>query len=464
MKWMKAVLWGALLSAAGSVSGSDAVREAPQDYATGVMLDTTGSSPWYRVSLPQAVYQSTAWQDLRDVRVFNHQGDAVPFALEVQKTQPATPQTEALRLFPLAVSPVAPREPDRRDSAAFILRSQTGVEIRLESDEVNTIGQSYLLTLPEARQEPFSLAQLRLNWNTPAGNWQGKASVYASQDLRDWRPVQEGAPLMDLVRDNDRLKMDTINASLTLSAQWNRYLLVILDSQSPALALNSVTAIADSSEPAAERIVVAARPDRVGDDQVIWRWTQAQPLTSLRIALENEGVLPVELSWRSGEKAPWQPLTKTVLYQWDGKRSPDLRLSGQQVEAVRMMTINARLPETLPELSGARDSYQLVFNTQGKGPYMLAWGNRAAQKADIGLDMLIPASLRNADDLNDLPWAGAQESVMLGGKARLTATSAAEQQSRWKTLLVWGTLILGVAALALMAWRIWREVKKDPAA
>jgi len=225
-----------------------------------------------------------------------------------------------------------------------------------------------------------------------------------------------------------------------------------------------VTAIADSSEPAAERIVLAARPDKVGDDQVIWRWTQAQPLTSLRIALENEGVLPVELSWRSGEKAPWQPLTKTVLYQWDGKRSPDLRLSGQQVEAVRMMTINARLPETLPELSGARDSYQLVFNTQGKGPYMLAWGNRAAQKADIGLDMLIPASLRNADYLNDLPWAGAQESVMLGGKARLTATSAAEQQSRWKTLLVWGTLILGVAALALMAWRIWREVKKDPAA
>ncbi len=29
----------------------------------------------------------------------------------------------------------------------------------------------------------------------------------------------------------------------------------------------------------------------------------------------------------------------------------------------------------------------------------------------------------------------------------------------WKTLLVWGVLVLGVAALAWMALRIWREAK-----
>ena len=461
MKWMKAALWGVLLSAAGSASGNDKPGETPRDYATGMTLETFDASPWYRVALPQAVYQSTAWTDLRDVRVFNHRGDAVPFALDVQKQQPVAPETVDLRLFPLDMAPVSSSGQEREGSASVVLRSRSGIEIHLESDEVKTFGQSYLLTLPGERKEPLYLAQLRLNWNTPSGNWQGKASVYASRDLRYWRQVQADAPLMDLSRDNDRLKMDTISTSLTLSEEGTRYMLVILDPQSPALALNGVSAIADSREPEPERVVIGARAEKAGDDQIVWRWTKPQPLTSLRIALPNEGVLPVELSWRSGEKEPWQPLSKTVLYQLEGKRSDDIRLSGQPVESVRMVTINTRLSEMLPEMSGARDSYQLVFSAQGKGPYMLAWGNRAAQKADIGMDMLIPASLRNTHPIDSLPWALAQQDVTLGGEERLTATSAAEQEARWKTLLVWGALLLGVAALALMAWRIWREVKKD---
>ncbi|MEB6380561.1 DUF3999 domain-containing protein [Leclercia adecarboxylata] len=464
MKWMKAVLWGVLLGAAGPASANDKAGETPQDYATGMMLETFDTSPWYRVALPQAVYQTTAWTDLRDVRVFNHRGDAVPFALDVQKQQPVAPETVDLRLFPLDMAPVSSAEQESSGSASVVLRSKSGIEIHLESDEVKTFGQSYLLTLPEERKDAFHLAQLRLNWNTPSGSWQGKASVYVSRDLRYWRQVQQNSPLMDLRRDNDRLKMDTISARLTLSGEGTRYVLVILDSQSPALALNSVSAIADSREPEPERVVIGARAEKAGEDQMVWRWTKPQPLSSLRIALSHEGVLPVELSWRSGEKEPWQPLSKTVLYQLEGKRSDDILLSGQPVEAVRMETINTRLPEPLPEMSGARDSYQLVFNAQGKGPYMLAWGNRAAQKADIGLDMLIPASLRSTHPIDSLPWALAQQDVTLGGEERLTATSAAEQEARWKTLLVWGALLLGVGALALMAWRIWREVKKDGAA
>ncbi|SQB21690.1 Uncharacterised protein [Citrobacter koseri] len=104
--------------------------------------------------------------------------------------------------------------------------------------------------------------------------------------------MQEDAPLMDLTRDNDRLKMDTISASLTLSAEGRRYLLVILDSQSPPLTLNSVSAIAGSGEPAAERIALEAHAKKVSETEAVWRWNQPQPLTSLRIALENEGVLP----------------------------------------------------------------------------------------------------------------------------------------------------------------------------
>ena len=46
MKWMKAVLCSVLLGVAGTAVGSDDVKESPTDYATGVMLETPGASPW----------------------------------------------------------------------------------------------------------------------------------------------------------------------------------------------------------------------------------------------------------------------------------------------------------------------------------------------------------------------------------------------------------------------------------
>lgn len=67
---------------------------------------------------------------------------------------------------------------------------------------------------------------------------------------------------MDLARDSDRLKMDTISADLTLSADGNRYLLVILDSQSKAVVLNSVTAPPNAESPSLRALSLMRRRTR----------------------------------------------------------------------------------------------------------------------------------------------------------------------------------------------------------
>lgn len=90
------------------------------------------------------------------MRVFNHLGDMVPFALVAQKTQTVTPETVALRLFPLDMSPVPPRDEGQRSGDAVVLRSKNGIEIHLQSDDVTALGQSYLLTLPEERKDSFT--------------------------------------------------------------------------------------------------------------------------------------------------------------------------------------------------------------------------------------------------------------------------------------------------------------------
>ncbi|MEB4675137.1 DUF3999 domain-containing protein [Enterobacteriaceae bacterium G50] len=454
MKRIKAMVCSLLL--VGSTSAFAA--ESPRDYATGMTLETSSSSPWYRLALPREVYQHSAWPDLRDVRVFNQQGERVPFSLISKPTAPAATDSVALRLFPLAASPIAATEASAPQTIR--LKAANGVEIHLQGDEVKSLGQSYLLTLPESREASLHLTQLRLDWADSNTSWQGKAAIYASRDLSHWQHVQENAPLMDLSRDGDRLKMNTVAAELTLSPKGQRYVLLVLDPQTAMPALKGVTAIAQPAEPVTERIQLPAAVANTTPSEAIWRWDQPQPLSTLSITLMEEGVLPVDIAWRSDEKSAWRPLTKSVLFNVNDQTQEAFPLSEHVVEAIRITTVDAHLPQTLPRVTGAREAKVLVFNAQGKGPYMLAWGNKAAENVALSLNQLIPESLPASKNIDTLPWAQPLEAVKLGGDARLQAVNAGEQQKLWIALAVWAVLIVGVGALLMVAWRIWREARR----
>lgn len=459
MKWMKAVVCAALLAQSGPAISESAPAESPRDYAFGLSLDTSTASPWYRVTLPLSVYQQSTSPDLRDVRVFNQAGEAVPFSLvTITRPQPA-PTTTPLRLFALNASP------DREEGSGekIMLRARNGVEIVLEGQTAAAAGQHYLLTLPENAAE-VPLSQLQLIWDAPQGSWQGAVSVYYGEDLKNWSTLREEMPLLDVISGQDRLKLDRIDTDLVLSPEANRYLLLVLNTGHSALTLTGVNAINAPAQAESEHISLAGEGERVSESEAVWRWTHPQPLSAIGFMLNGDGVLPVEIAWRSSDKDRWHTLKKEVIYQLGGKTSEPISLPGELVEAVKINALNARLPQNLPGVTGQRVRYDLVFNAQGRGPYLLAWGNGAAKPASVEMDMLIPSGLRKTYDLEALPMADTLEAVPLGGEARLTATSAAEQESRMKTLMVWGVLIAGVLLLAGMAWRVWREVKKDGAA
>ena len=56
-----------------------------QDFAQANPIETDGSSAIYRVELPAEVYETVARYDLGDVRVFNQDGERVPFAIQRQE-------------------------------------------------------------------------------------------------------------------------------------------------------------------------------------------------------------------------------------------------------------------------------------------------------------------------------------------------------------------------------------------
>ncbi|WHP30384.1 DUF3999 domain-containing protein [Trabulsiella odontotermitis] len=462
MKWMKSVMLGAALSAAIPAFCAEAPAETPGDYAFGMTLETSASAPWFRIDLPAQVYQQTAWPDMRDVRVFNQQGETVPFSVVVQKTAATAPEAIPLRVFPLTAAPLNVNTDTRRAPETMVLRSSGGLEVHLQSEDARNAGQSYLLALPDASKESRYISQLRLDWKTPTGNWQGKVSLYTSHDLDDWTLQDESATLMDLTSGTDRLKMDRLSLSTRMSSDSTRYLLLVFADQTPPLTLTGASALPRNRALENDQVVLKSAEKRVSENQAIYQWAQPQPLTSIAFTLENGSVLPVELAWRSAENGAWQPLTKQVLYSLDNRRSEPFLMQERVVQAIRLTTVNAHLPETLPDISGRRDQLTLVFNAQGNAPYLLAWGNGAAENVSIAMNMLIPEALEKAWPLEAIPHATALEPVTLGGEERLTATSEAERASQWQTMLVWGALIVGVVLLLGMAWRIWREVKNKP--
>lgn len=115
----------------------------------------------------------------------------------------------------------------------------------------------------------------------------------------------------------------------------------------------------------------------------------------------------------------------------------------------------------MPQITGNHISYQLIFLTQGKAPYLLTVGNRAAESAMVPLDTLIPREIRKTSDLDWIAEAEIHENIVLGGLDRLVADLKENSGSKRNNLLVWVVLIVGVAALLFMVWRIWREVNHE---
>jgi CHASE3 domain sensor protein len=99
----------------------------------------------------------------------------------------------------------------------------------------------------------------------------------------------------------------------------------------------------------------------------------------------------------------------------------------------------------------------LVFVAGGTAPYTLA----------VGRDKAVPAARQIGDvapgfttaELRALEQAHAGAAQMQGDAAQRASADAARAQRR--LILLWGVLLLGVAAVAWMVWRLLRQAESQ---
>jgi len=164
---------------------------APGTFAFGTVVDTDGASPLHAVRLPGAVYQRSTRGDLADLRVFNAAAQPVPFAIRATPIAADTqPAGVALPVFPLPGT-----EPRTADTPMQVRIESGGTLVAIDRGRADTTGAAAGAYLIDASSLHTVVAALELAFEGTAP-LVARVDVEASDDLRSFRMVNAGAPLL----------------------------------------------------------------------------------------------------------------------------------------------------------------------------------------------------------------------------------------------------------------------------
>ncbi len=439
---VKAAIFGSMLCAALFSQAED----LPDDFASHLPLQVSGEGPWYRLELPLAVQLNARQSNLNDIRVFNADGQAQPYALTSGQPQRAEDQTSvSVKWFPLYNSD------DARDAEPKIRveRTPNGTLVEVQPQGEIEAGEEILrgwLLDTSAINAP--LDQLILDWSTEREGFQ-RFLIEASDDLQHWTRWGEGQ--VARLSFADELVEQRV---VTLPGRSARYLRLLWSSPQSAPTLTSAQLV--STRPGVLPLTwsptIAGSVEKPG--VYIWQLPVALPLERMKVDITQPNSLaPATLSARHDSNAPWQIIDSGLLYRLTQNGQDvvqnEMELPGTTVQQLKL-EVDERgggLGKDAPNLSFAVRATQLVFLGRGAPPYSVAIGNATIEGANLPLSTLVPGV--TPDKLATLGSAQLMTpSVALPAPAPAAPVVA---KPDWKRIGLWGVLVLGVIFLGWMA-------------
>jgi len=394
--------------------------------------------------LPLALQLSARQSNLNDVRVFNADGQAQPYAITLGEPQRAEDQTPvAVKWFPLYNSD------DARDAEPKIRveRSTNGTLVEVlpqgEIEAGEEILRGWLLDT-SAINAP--LDQLILDWSTEREGFQ-RFSIEASDDLQHWKRWGEGQ--VARLSFADELVEQRV---VTLPGRSARYLRLLWTTPqtAPTLASAQVVNTRPGALPLSWSPTINGSVEKPG--VYVWQLPVALPLERMKVAITQPNSLaPATLYGRRDSNAPWQLIDSGLLYRLTQNGQDvvqdEMELPGNVVQQLKLEVDDrgGGLGNDAPKLSFAVRATQVVFLGRGAPPYSVAIGNATIKGANLPLSTLVPGVT--------------QEKLASLGSAKLTVTpvevpSAAAPVAAgldWKRIGLWSVLVLGVLFLGWMA-------------
>lgn len=419
--------------------------EQLSDYATGIPLTPAPGQAFQRVELPLEVY-AQARPDLADVRIFNGDGDALPYAFASGDTQPRPSAPVAVPRFPLQAT-------SGGDSRLDVRIESDGRLISLQRQDRSTAPAATWLFDLSALREPVQA--LTLEWAPATADVSTSVRLEGSDDLHHWAYVTDSA-LLDLRFGGEQLRQKRI----AFPATRYRYLRLTSSSALPLLSASTVEPLPVPALMPERRLDVNGTPGREPGD---YEFDLRAHLVATRVGLhlpQANSVAPVEWQVRERQRDEWRSVARTTAWRLQ-REGADMDSPALEVGAVpgrywrlRVDPRAGNLGSGAPVLRLSWRPAQLVFLARGRPPFTLAFGQRDARPAQLPLASLVPGYRPGTEASLPLVTAGPARAT---GGANAPAPGQEDRPPadarRW---LLWGVLLAGVAVLALMARQLLR--------
>jgi hypothetical protein len=442
-----------------AIAARPVAAQAPGDFAMRQPLAVTGDKAFFRVELPDAVYDGAGRPDLGDLRVFNGDGALVPFAF-MPRPRAVAAQTprRPLALFPLTVDTTLPEAADlsiklRKDAAG------TTVDIRAR-DGTSVAGTrvvGYLIDAGPADEHPLVALVTAL---PEGGSANARVRIDASDDLDRWRTVVAGAPLLALEYNGRRLVRDRIEFA-PLRARYLR--LTWLTPAPPELSAVAGDIGDRLVEPQRRIRKAGGSADADAPATFVFDLGAALPVDRITLELpEVNTVAPVSWEARTGARDPWHVLGSSVVYrlrQDTGEVvSAEFAIAPMPLRYFRArIDPRAGVGAAPPQLVAGWYAQEIVYAARGSTPFELAYGSRSVAPAALSIATLVPGYVVGKPLPDNV---GAATISTAPSAANLAALREPLDAKRW---LLWGSLVLASLLLAYMALRLSREMRSGPA-
>ncbi len=461
--WM--MLW------AGALASSAAASDTPQDYTHTLPLNATSKQGVLQLRLPREVYLHARTPLLDDLRVFDASGLPQPYALRSPRNETRLSHKDLpLTIFPLMGAGAS----DKLDLDVSTSTDGRLLSVKLKPEAGGATRQTRLSALvldlgKNAARAPVNA----LRFTLPAGTQEYSAQIWleTSDDMKNWDTV--GAAELNWLVNKDAQTL--ANDRLAFDARSFRYARLSWRDGTPLLfaAITAEQPVRTDAAPASEQLLVPATPGRQKGD-LVYAVPPAIAPDKLGLQFEESNVVLAgtlgvyrELPARQpGQGASWrfEPYTSATFYRI--VQGGQVRGSGDvevpPVHATQWVLRTSGAASVTPSLRLNWQPDTLVFLASGNAPYTLAVGRERATSTARPLSQVAPGfseeELRKLEQVSAGPALRQQGSTAKDASATLEAASAAQR----RLMVLWGVLLLGVAVLGFMVWRLVRSSRSSP--